>query len=61
MQNRQKEVDNRLAKAKSAIGRLYKRVWNNINLKKDTEINVYKAVMLTTFLYGAESWVTVAI
>jgi len=27
------------------------------NLKKDTKINVYKAVMLTTLLYGAESWV----
>jgi len=29
-----KEVDNRLAKANSAFGRLYK--WNNKNLKKDT-------------------------
>ena len=52
-----KEVDNRLAKANSAFGRLYKRVWNNKNLKEDTNISVYKAVVLTTLLCGAESWV----
>jgi len=36
-----KEVDNRLAKANGAFGRLYKLVWNNTNLEKDTKINVY--------------------
>ena len=46
------------AKVNSAFGRLYKRVWNNNNLKKDTKINVYKAVVLTTVLHGAASWVT---
>ena len=50
-------MDTRLAKAKRAFGRLYKRVWNNRNLKKDTNTSVYKAVVLTTLLYGAESWV----
>lgn len=53
-----KEVDNRLAKANSAFGRLYKRVWNNRQLKKSTKISVYRAVVLTTLLYGSESWVT---
>ena len=53
-----KDVDNRLAKANSAFGRLYKRVWNCHNLKKDTKVCVYRAVVLTTLLYGAESWVT---
>ncbi len=56
--NIDKEVDNRLAKANSAFSRLYGRVWNNNNLKKDTTVSVYKAVVLTTLLYGAESWVT---
>ncbi len=56
--NIDKEVDNRLAKANSAFSRLYGRVWNNNNLKKDTKVSVYKAVVLTTLLYGAESWVT---
>jgi len=53
-----REVDNRLAKANSAFGRLYKRVWNNRQLKKGTKISVYRAVILTTLLYGSESWVT---
>ena len=52
-----KEVDNRLAKANSAFGRLRRRVWNNNNLKTHTKVRVYKAVVLTTLLYGSESWV----
>jgi exonuclease III len=53
-----KEIDNRLSKANSAFGRLYKRVWRNPKLKRVTKINVYRAVVLSTLLYGAESWVT---
>ena len=53
-----REVDNRLAKANSAFGRLYKRVWNSRRLKNVTKISVYRAVVLTTLLYGCESWVT---
>ena len=53
-----KEADNRLAKASSAFGRLYKRVWNNKNLKIKTKISVYRTVVLTTLLYGSEAWVT---
>ena len=53
-----KEINNRLVKASSAFGRLYKRVWNNRHLKKGTKINMYRAAVLTTLLYGAESWVT---
>ena len=52
-----KEISNRLAKANNAFGGLYRRVWSNRNLKKRTKIMVYKAVILTTLLYGAESWV----
>ena len=53
-----REVDNRLAKANSAFCRLYKRVWNSKHLKNVTKISVYRAVVLTTLLYGSESWVT---
>ena len=53
-----KEMDNRLAKASSAFGRFHSRVWNNKHLKKATKISVYRAVVLTTLLYGSESWVT---
>jgi hypothetical protein len=52
-----KEIDNRLAKANSAFGRLYKKVWNNNHLKVGTKISVHRAVVLTTLLYGSESWV----
>ncbi|KAK3531334.1 hypothetical protein QTP70_018133 [Hemibagrus guttatus] len=52
------EIDNRLSKDNCAFGWLYKRVWNNRHLKKGTEISVYKAVVLSTLLYGSESWVT---
>jgi hypothetical protein len=52
-----KEVDNRLAKANSAFDRFYKRIWSNKHLKKSTKISVYRAVVLTTILYGFKSWV----
>ena len=35
-----------------------KRVWNNRHLRKGTKISMYSAAVLTTLLYGAESWVT---
>ena len=51
-----REIDNRLAKASSAFGRLYKRVWNSKDLKKGTQISIYRVVVLTTLplLYGSE-------
>ena len=52
-----KELDNRLGKANRAFGRLYKRVWSNKSLRCTTKICVYKAIVLTTLLYGAETWV----
>ncbi|RXN24108.1 RNA-directed DNA polymerase from mobile element jockey-like protein [Labeo rohita] len=51
------ELDNRLAKANSAFGRLYKWVWYNKQLKQSTKISVYRAAVLTTLLYGSKSWV----
>ena len=51
------EIDNRLAKANKAFGKLIKRVWRNKDLKKATKIKIYKTIILPTLLYGAESWV----
>lgn len=45
-----KEIDSRLAKANSAFGRLYKRVWSSKHLKTSTKISVYQAAVLTTLL-----------
>ena len=42
----------------TAFGRLYKRVFNNKHVRIKTKIGVYRAVVLTTLLYGSESWVT---
>lgn len=53
-----KEIDNRLAKANSSFGRLYKQVWNNKSLKSKTKICIYRAVVLPTLLYSSETWVT---
>ncbi len=50
-----REVDNKLAKAHSAFGRLYKKVWNNKHLKNITKISVYRAVVLATLLHGSKS------
>ncbi|KAJ7426266.1 hypothetical protein WISP_17475 [Willisornis vidua] len=52
-----KEIDNRLAKAYRAFGKLHKRVCCNKHQKKSTLISVYRAIVLSTLLYGSESWV----
>ena len=52
-----KDIANRLYKANKAFGGLNKRVWCNKNLRVATKIKVYKAIILPTLLYGAESWV----
>ena len=54
----EKEIDHRLSAANRAFGRLHKRVWSNKELRQETKINLYRAVVLTTLLYGSESWVT---
>ena len=33
-------------------------MWENKHLKSSTKVSVYRAVVLTTLLYGAETWVT---
>ena len=50
-----KDLDNRLSKASSSFGRLSKRVWNNHSLRLIPKINVYRAVVIPTLLYGADT------
>ena len=52
-----KDVDSRLAKASSSFGRLQQRVWRNHSLRMSTKILVYRAAVVSTLLYGSESWV----
>ena len=48
---------NRLAKASSSFGSLQKRVWQNHSLRLSAKLQVDRAVVATTLLYGSESWV----
>ena len=50
------EVNNRIAKASSAFGRLRKTVWARRGISQDIKNKVYKAVVLSTLLYGCETW-----
>ena len=36
----------------------YKRVWSSKSLKKKTKFQFYRSVVLTTLIYGSETWVT---
>nr|VZI16997.1 unnamed protein product [Spirometra erinaceieuropaei] len=50
------EVANRISKASQAFGRLRNTVWNRHGLQLSTKLKMYKAVILPTLLYGAETW-----
>ena len=52
-----KDLDNRLSKASSSFGRLSKRVWQSHSLRLFIKIQVYRAVVIPTLLYGEETWV----
>ena len=46
----------RIGKASAAMARLTKRVWENTMLTIKTKTQVYQACVLSTLLYGSESW-----
>nr|VZI48617.1 unnamed protein product [Spirometra erinaceieuropaei] len=50
------EVANRISKASQAFRRLRITVWNRHGLQLSTKLKMYKAVILPTLLYGAETW-----
>ena len=52
-----KDLDNCLSKANSSFGRLSKKVWQSQSLLLSAKILVYRAVVVPTLLYGAETWV----
>ena len=54
------ELNKRIGKAASAISRLTTRVWESTNLTTDTKIAVYNACVLSTLLYGRETWTAYA-
>ncbi|BHF57806.1 hypothetical protein SprV_0100075200 [Sparganum proliferum] len=54
------EVANRISKASQAFGRLQSTVWNRHGLQLSTKLKMYKAVILSTLLYGAKTWTVYA-
>ena len=43
-------------KASAAFGRLTQQVWNRRGIRLETKLKVYRAAVMTTLLYGSESW-----
>ena len=54
------EISSRIAKAAGVMAKLNKRVWSNSLLSEWTKVLVYQACVLSTLLYGSESWTTYA-
>ena len=52
-----KDLDNCFSKASSSFGSLSKRAWQSHSLRLSTKIQVSRAVVIPTLLYGAETWV----
>ncbi|XP_050707960.1 uncharacterized protein LOC126993145 [Eriocheir sinensis] len=50
------ELNRRIGKAATTMSRLTKRVWSNNKLSEHTKIQVYRACVVSTLLYGSESW-----
>ena len=51
-----KEIAYRISKASQALGRLRNRLLNHHNVTLDTKLKVYRAVVLSSLLYGCETW-----
>ena len=54
------EINKRIGKAATTMARLTERVWNNNMLTISTKVAVFHACVLSTLLYGSESWTVYA-
>ena len=50
------ELNRRIGKAATTMTRLTKKSWNNSKLTVHTKIQIYRASVVSTLLYGNESW-----
>ena len=50
------EIQRRMAKASASFGRLRQRFWNNHHVSMRVKGKTYRAIVLSTLLYGAEAW-----
>ena len=54
------EINVRIGKAATTLARLTNRVWTNTKLTIKTKMAVYNACVISTLLYGSETWTTYA-
>ena len=54
------EINSRIAKAATVMAKLNQRVWKNPKLTVKTRLRIYQACVLSTLLYGSETWTTYA-
>ena len=54
------EINKRIGKAATTLARLTTRVWTNSKLTVSTKMAVYNACVVSTLLYGSETWTTYA-
>ena len=52
------EIDRRIGKAATTLTRLTSRVWTNPKLTVKTKMVVYNACVVSTLVYGSETWTT---
>ena len=52
------EISTRIGKAAAVMSKLNTRVWTNNNLSLHTKLRVYQACVISTLLYGSETWTT---
>jgi len=55
--NIDEDISSRIAKASYSFGRLARRLWDDHGIRLDTKVAVYKAAILTSLLFGSETWV----
>ena len=53
------EIKTKIAIATSTMAKLEK-VWRNKNIRFPTKMRLYRALVLSTLLYGCESWTMIA-
>ena len=54
------EINKRIGKAASTLARLAARVWTSYKLSVKTKMAVHNACVISTLLYGSETWTTYA-
>ena len=52
------EINNRIAKASVAFGKLEKRVWLDHDITVNTKLSVYSTCVLSSLFYGSKTWTT---